>query len=120
MLYSVDLDAFLGVNAQLKRGVGDDVVFPTPFENRLHCVLGRAVPASLRHPRLSKALSTYWFIDDDCLDVLEHQPSWQAKCRTLARALVAYEQKLQNLVCTAGNTATLSKGLYHCSLHICH
>jgi len=41
---SVDPGAFFGVNAQLKRRVGDDVVFPTPFENRPHCVLRRAVP----------------------------------------------------------------------------
>jgi hypothetical protein len=40
----VDLDAFLGVNAQLKGRVRNDVVVSTPFENRLHCVLRRAVP----------------------------------------------------------------------------
>jgi hypothetical protein len=41
---SVDLDAFLSVNAHLNRRVGDDVVIPMPFENRLHSVLRRAVP----------------------------------------------------------------------------
>jgi hypothetical protein len=45
---SVDFDAFLGVNAQMNRRVRDDVVLPTPFENRSHCVLRRAIPRVLR------------------------------------------------------------------------
>jgi hypothetical protein len=44
---SVDFDAFLGVNAQMNRRVRDDVVLPTPFENRSHCVLLRAIPRVL-------------------------------------------------------------------------
>jgi hypothetical protein len=43
-----DLDAFLGVNAQLNRRMGDDVGFSTPFENRFHCILRRAIPSVLR------------------------------------------------------------------------